>query len=234
MSFNHLNPFRLLNRGLIGIVNRLKTSLLTIPILIVILICTLQILGLFQLLELKFLDKLFQLRMSEGLEPRVVMITFDDADIAKFGKWPFQDNVVANLITTVKADNPRVIGLDLYRNLPVEPGFDKLKQVLQSTPNLVIAEKFVAPSVPPPPYIDYEKQVGFVDTVVDHDGTVRRGLLSIQKPNKEVIYSFSLKIALKYLEAENIFPQISSGSDRTVTLGKSKFSPLDSHQAGYA
>jgi adenylate cyclase len=233
MSFNHLNPFRLLNRGLIGIVNRLKTSLLTIPILIVILICTLQILGLFQLLELKFLDKLFQLRISEGLESRVVMITFDDSDIAKVGKWPFQDNVVANLITTVKADNPRVIGLDVYRNLPVEPGFDKLKQILQSTPNLIIAEKFVAPSVPPPPYIDYEKQVGFVDTVVDHDGTVRRGLLSIQKPNKEVIYSFSLKIALKYLEAENIFPQISSGSDRTVTLGKSKFSPLDSYQAGY-
>ena len=233
MSFNHLNPFRFLNSSLIGIANRLRTSLFTIPILIVILICTLQILGLFQLLELKFLDTLFQLRASEGLDPRIVMITFDDSDIAKVGKWPFTDNVVAKLLTTVKADNPKVIGLDVYRNLPVEPGFDNLKQVLLATPNLIIAEKFVKPSVLPPPYIDYENQVGFVDTVVDQDGTVRRGLLSIKKPSEEIIYSFSLKIALKYLESKNIFPQISSGGDRTVILGKSKFSPLDSHQAGY-
>jgi adenylate cyclase len=233
MSYNYLHPFRSLNKGIVEIVNRLRTSLFTIPILIVILICTLQTLGLFQLLELKLVDKFFQLRAPEGIDPRIVMITFDDRDIAKVGKWPFQDNVVAELITKVKKDNPKVIGLDVYRNLPVEPGFNELKQVFQSTPNLIVAEKFVNPSVQPPPYIDYE-QVGFVDTVVDEDGTVRRGLLSITKPNQDIIYSFSLKIALKYLASENIFPQLSSGSDRTVSLGKTKFSPLDSRQAGYA
>ncbi|WP_103670280.1 CHASE2 domain-containing protein [Pseudanabaena sp. BC1403] len=233
MSFNHLNPLRLLNKGIIRTVNKLQASIFTIPILIAILICSLQIFGLFQLLELKFLDRLFQLRSSEGLEPRIVIVTFDDSDIAKVGKWPFPDDVVAKLITTVKEGNPRLIGLDVYRNLPVEPGFDELKRVFQSTPNLIVAEKFVNPSVLPPSYIDYENQVGFVDTVVDQDGTVRRGLLSIEKPNGKIIYSFSIKIALKYLESENIFPQISSGDDRTVVLGKSKFAPLDPSQTGY-
>lgn len=76
--------------------------------------------------------------------------------------------------------------------------------------------------------------MGFVDTVVDLDGTVRRGLLSIEKPNGELLYSFSIKIALKYLGSNNIFPQLPSGNDLTVTLGKSTFSPLDSYQAGYA
>jgi adenylate cyclase len=233
MSFNHLNPLRFLNKGIIRTVNKLQTSIFTIPILIVILICSLQIFGLFQLFELKFLDTLFQLRTSEGLESRIVMVTFDDRDIARVGKWPFPDDVVAKLIAKVKADNPRIIGLDVYRNLPVEPGFDELKQVFQSTPNLIVAEKFVNPNVLPPPYIDYKNQVGFVDTVVDQDGTVRRGLLSIEKPNGEIIYSFSTKIALNYLVSENIIPQISSDKDQTVVLGKSRFSPLGSHQTGY-
>jgi diguanylate cyclase (GGDEF)-like protein len=202
--------------------------------LIVTLVILVQVFGAFQLLELRFLDKLFEFRNAESLDPKIVIITFDDDDIAKIGKWPFSDAVVANLITTVKSGNPRVMGLDVYRNLPVEPGFEELKRVFTSSPNLIVAEKFVNPSVLPPPYIDYEKQVGFVDTVVDLDGTVRRGLLSIEKPNGELLYSFSIKIALKYLGSNNIFPQLPSGNDLTVSLGKSTFSPLDSYQAGYA
>jgi diguanylate cyclase (GGDEF)-like protein len=199
----------------------------------VILICSLQIFGLFQLFELKFLDQLFQLRASEGLESRIVMVTFDDRDIARVGRWPFPDDVVAKLITQVNAGNPRVIGLDVYRDLPVEPGFEELKKVFQSTPNLIVAEKFVHPSVLPPPYIDYKNQVGFVDTVVDQDGAVRRGLLSIEKPNGEIIYSFSIKIALNYLASKGITPQASSDKDHTVVLGKSKFTPLGSYHVGY-
>ncbi len=234
MSFNHLNPLRRLNKSLIRAVEKVQSSIFTAPILIVTLVILDQVFGAFQLLELRFLDKLFEFRNAESLDPKIVVITFDDDDIAKIGKWPFSDAVVANLITTVKLGNPRVMGLDVYRNLPIEPGFEELKRVFNSSPNLIVAEKFVNPSVPPPPYIDYEKQVGFVDTVVDLDGTVRRGLLSIEKPNGELLYSFSIKIALKYLGSNNIFPQLPSGNDLTVTLGKSTFSPLDSYQAGYA
>lgn len=203
MSFNHLNPLRRLNKSLIRAVEKVQSSIFTAPILIVTLVILVQVFGAFQLLELRFLDKLFEFRNAESLDPKIVVITFDDDDIAKIGKWPFSDAVVANLITTVKLGNPRVMGLDVYRNLPIEPGFEELKRVFNSSPNLIVAEKFVNPSVPPPPYIDYEKQVGFVDTVVDLDGTVRRGLLSIEKPNGELLYSFSIKIALKYLGSNN-------------------------------
>jgi CHASE2 domain-containing sensor protein len=97
--------------------------------LIVTLVILVQVFGAFQLLELRFLDKLFEFRNAESLDPKIVIITFDDDDIAKIGKWPFSDAVVANLITTVKSGNPRVMGLDVYRNLPVEPGFEELKRV---------------------------------------------------------------------------------------------------------
>ncbi len=200
-----------------------------------------QIIGALQLLEWELSDQFFRWRPSEGLESRIVIVTFDEADITKVGKWPFSDVVVAKLLTTIQAENPRVIGLDVYRNLPVEKGYEELKRVFRSIPHLVGPEKIVDPSVPAPPDLNYVEQVGFVDVVVDPDGTVRRGLLSIEKVNGDVIYSFAIKIALKYLETEGISPQLEAGSgqrhpegNRTVNLGKSKIIPFESHQGGYA
>jgi diguanylate cyclase (GGDEF)-like protein len=193
-----------------------------------------QINGTFQLVEWKLLDVFFQVRSLEVVDPRIVMVTFDDTDIAKVGKWPFSDAVVAQLISKIKQDKPKVIGLDLYRNLTIEPGKEELDQLFSSTKNLIVTEKFVEPSVPPPPQVNYEEQVGFVDTVVDLDGTVRRALLSIQKPNGNLISSFGVKVAFKYLESLNIFPQPQGGMSGLVTLGKSEIKPLHSYQAGYA
>jgi adenylate cyclase len=224
-----LNLLHVLNK-FVSAANRFRGSIFALAILIAVIIFAAQTTGIFALLECNLLDKFFQIRASEGVEPKVVMIVFDDNDIAQIGRWPFADDVVANLLTKVRNGKPKVIGLDIYRNLPVETGLQELKLVLQSTPNLIVAEKFVNPSVPPPSYINYENQVGFVDVVVDEDGIVRRGLLSMQKPNGDIIYSFAIKIALQYLQAENVFPQVSTGIDRAVTLGKAKILP---YQSGY-
>ena len=193
-----------------------------------------QINGAFQLVEWKLLDSFFQARSLEQVDPRIVVVTFDDTDITKVGKWPFSDAVVAELISKIKQDKPKVIGLDLYRNLTIEPGKEELNQLFSSTENLIVTEKFVEPSVPPPPQVNYEEQVGFVDTVVDLDGTVRRALLSIGKPNGNVISSFGVKVAFKYLESLNIFPQPQGGMTGLVTIGKSEIKPFYSYQAGYA
>ncbi len=224
-----MNLLRVLNK-FVSAANRFRSSIFALAILIAIIIFAAQTTGIFELLECNLLDKFFQIRASEGMEARIVMITFDDGDISKIGKWPFSDQVVAKLLTKVRNGKPRSIGLDMYRNLPVDSGFEELKSVLQSTPNLIVAEKFVQPSVPSPNYINYDQQVGFVDVMVDEDGIVRRGLLSVEKDGGDVIYSFAIKIALQYLQAENIFPQISTGSDRAVTLGKAKILP---YQSGY-
>jgi diguanylate cyclase (GGDEF)-like protein len=193
-----------------------------------------QINGTFQLVEWKLLDSFFQMRSLEKVDPQIVMVTFDDTDIARVGKWPFSDAVVARLISKIKQDKPKVIGLDLYRNLTVEPGKEELNQLFSSTKNLIVTEKFVEPSVPPPPQVNYEEQVGFVDTVVDLDGTVRRALLSIEKPNGNLISSFGVKVAFKYLESLNIFAQPQGGMTGLVTLGKLEIKPFHSYQAGYA
>ncbi|MCA6624222.1 MAG: CHASE2 domain-containing protein, partial [Pseudanabaena sp. M165S2SP1A06QC] len=89
MSFNHLNPLRRLNKSLIRAVEKVQSSIFTAPILIVTLVILVQVFGAFQLLELRFLDKLFEFRNAESLDPKIVIITFDDDDIAKIGKCPF-------------------------------------------------------------------------------------------------------------------------------------------------
>lgn len=82
--------------------------------------------GVFQLLEWAVLDQLFRLRPSEPTESRLVLVTIDESDLIALGKWPISDETLAQLIEKIRDQNPRVIGLNLYRDLPVEPGHQKL------------------------------------------------------------------------------------------------------------
>jgi adenylate cyclase len=233
MDFKKLYLFRFLNRK-IYTTRKFWGSLIAIPLLIAAIVFVSQLVGGFQLLEWRLLDRFFQWRSPEGIDSRIVVVTYGEEDIAKIGKWPFSDAVVADLITKIESGQPRVLGLDIYRNLPVEPGSSSLKRIFQSTPNLVGVEKYVSPSVAPPPDLNYADQVGFVDVVVDLDGTVRRGVLSIEKTDGNVIYSFATKIALKYLGAEGIAPQPDPQNPYRIDLGKTRITPFEPSQGGYA
>jgi adenylate cyclase len=232
-----LKPYHFLNKIFSRIIepgNGSLVKLFLIPIAIAIFVLASQFGGGLQLLEWKLFDQFVQWRPAESVDSRIVIVTFNEEDISKIGKWPFADNVVAKLLKTIRTENPRVIGLDVYRNLPVEPGYAELKEVLRTTPSLIMPEKIVNPPVPAPLSMTNGNQVGFVDVVVDNDGTLRRGLLSVEKPGGKVVYGFGLKIALKYLEPEGIVPQQEAESRAKVSLGKIQVLPFESFQGGYA
>lgn len=92
----------------------------------------------------------FRLRPTEPLAPHIILVTIDESELTRLGQWPLSDALLAELLKKVKAQQPRAIGLDLYRNFPVEPGHQELVSVFQSTPNLVGVEKAVNNKVPPP------------------------------------------------------------------------------------
>ncbi|MBD0300746.1 MAG: CHASE2 domain-containing protein, partial [Tolypothrix sp. T3-bin4] len=100
-------------------------------------------LGFFQLWEWVTHDHFFRLRPREPVDTRLVIVTIDESDIQKVGQWPISDAVLAKVIKNLKAQKPRAIGLDLYRDLPVEPGHQALVNVFKSTPNLIGVEKVV-------------------------------------------------------------------------------------------
>lgn len=193
-------------------------------------------LGLLQGLEWQGFDQFVSWRSREPLDQRIAIITIDEQDITQVG-YPLPDRVLAQAITLIKAQQPRAIGLDLYRDLPVEPGHTELLSVFQSTPNLFGIEKVVGDDaagapVAPPPGLAAKDQVGFADQIEDADGKVRRALLSVQTEH-EVRYSLALKLSLHYLAATGITEQALDQSGQRLQLGKAIFEKFAANDGGY-
>jgi CHASE2 domain-containing sensor protein len=193
-------------------------------------IILLRLTGLLQGVEWDVFDQFVQLRPLEPPDPRLVLVTIDEKDITQIGQWPLPDAVLARAINNLKAHNPSAIGIDLYRDLPVEPGHQTLVEVMKSTPNLIGVEKVVGSQVAPPATLSQLGQIAFVDIVLDADGKVRRGLMSAQL--KDGIHmSLGVTLALRYLEAKGVTLQ--QAGEHQFKLGKARLIPFDGNDGGY-
>lgn len=190
--------------------------------------------GTLQLLESAVLDRWFRLRPLESGESRVVIVTIDEPDISRLGSWPMRDATLAKLLEKLKQQQPKAIGLDFYRNLPVEPGHQELLKVFASTPNLIGIKKAASNAsslaVEPPPILQDRDQVAVSDLVLDADGKVRRHLLSVRNRQGKTTMTLGTKLALAYLEGQNIQPEVNG---TLIKLGKAKFRPLQENEGGY-
>ncbi|MEA5464960.1 CHASE2 domain-containing protein [Leptothoe sp. PORK10 BA2] len=193
----------------------------------------LTLLGAFQLLEWAALDSWFRLRPLEKRDPRIVIIEITEKDITEGMRWPINDQLMANLIEQVAAQNPRVIGLDIYRDFPLEPGHQDLIRVMQSTPQLIGIEKVFGEIVAPPPSLDHDTQIGIADFVVDADGKIRRSLLSSLTTDNQVKFSLGAKLALKYLAVEGISPQVINEQPQIYQVGQARFQRFEQNDGGY-
>jgi len=190
--------------------------------------------GLFQLLEWASLDQFFRLRPQEPVDSRIAIVTINESDISKVGRWPIPDAVLAEALEKIKAQHPRVIGLTLYRDLPVEPGHRQLVEVFKSTPNLLGVEKVVGETVAPPPTLQQLHQVTIADLVLDGDGKVRRALISVRLASGETKLSLGTQLASIYLQREGVLPQKLSGSrEGKLRLGKATLMPFQGNDGGY-
>ncbi|MEQ8466486.1 CHASE2 domain-containing protein [Coleofasciculus sp. E1-EBD-02] len=200
------------------------------------LVILLRLLGFLQTWEWAALDQYFRWRPQGPVDERILIVGISEADLKKVGQWPIPDNVLAELLKKIKAQNPRVIGLDLYRDLPVLPGHDELVNVFETTPNLIGIEKInqqdPSASVAPPPVLDQREQVGFNNVVIDADGKLRRSLLYMLD-NDQVSFSFSMRLALMYLAEQDIISQPSQTNPLMIHLGKGTFQPFSANDGGY-
>jgi adenylate cyclase len=193
-------------------------------------------LGTFESLELAAYDLCIRLRsdVSEP-NPRIVLVTVTEDDIRKQGRWPLTDDVLAQALEILSQSHPRAIGVDIYRDIPVPPGHDRLNAILTSNRRIIVTTKFAddpASAIPPPPILNGTEQVGFNDIPIDADGIVRRGLL-LMDDGKQTLYSFSLRQALLYLQAEGIMPQPDPSNPEHMRLGKTTFHPFESNDGAY-
>ncbi|WP_448269417.1 CHASE2 domain-containing protein [Nostoc sp. DSM 114159] len=192
--------------------------------------------GLLQSLELAALDQFFRLRPNEPPENRITIVVIDEAYLNEVGSWPIPDAKIAQLLQKLNVHKPRAIGLDIYRNLPVEPGNQELRNVYQSTPNLIGIELLANDnnknfSVSPPLRLNRD-QVGFNNVLYDLDGKVRRSLL-YWHVKSEVHESFALKLALLYLKSKGITPTKAKSNPEYLQLGKAAFTRFEANDGAY-
>jgi len=195
----------------------------------------LRMFGLLQPAELAALDQLSCLRPEEPVDPRIVIVGIDEQDLQQLQEWPVSDQKMAELLQKLASYQPRAIGLDIYRDFPVGAGHAELKHIFETTPNLIGIEKLedeFSFAVAPPAALRQRDQVGFNNVVADTDGRIRRSLL-YWTVDGQTHTSLALKLALIYLQAENIQPKPANVNSDYLQLGQAVFHPFQPSDGGY-
>ncbi|MEH2295866.1 CHASE2 domain-containing protein [Nostoc sp.] len=218
-----------------------KSSTVSFAIGITIFILLLRFIGLLQGMEWNMFDSFLQQKLQAGIDSRIVVITIDERDLQQIGQYPIPDSILVKMLKKLKSYQPKLIGLDLYRDLPVEPGYQELVELFKNTPNLIGVDKVVGTKVAPPRVLAQLDQVGFSDQVLDGDGKVRRALLTVRSsqtltqpyPKNQLRQSFALKLALQYLKTVGITPHPHPQNRHNIQLGKALLIPLQPFDGGY-
>lgn len=203
-------------------------------IAVIVLVILVRLTGSLQFIEWVTLDSFLRLRPSEPIDERVVIVGINEEDIRRIKDYPIPDREIAKLLRTLQKYQPRVIGLDIVRDISVEPGHAELVAAFKDIKNLIAVEKVIPISIKRPPDLPSE-QIGFVDYLSDDDGKVRRALLGTNRPEDDKKYAFSLplQLAKTYLKAEGI--ELSNGiRDReAMRFGSTELPRFFPNSGGY-
>lgn len=207
-----------------------------VPGLLVIgLVVFLRLLGLLQPLEWLTLGYLMRLRPAEPIDERILIVGINEDDIQAVGTYPIPDAEIAELIEALQAHQPRVIGLDIIRDQPVQPGYDQLNQVFQRYSNIVAIEQAIPDEmgkpIQPPPNLPPE-QIGFADLVLDQDDVLRRALVGTPT---DAGYKFSLPLLLteRYLNQEGLVLENGIRDPEAMRFGNTELTRVHPNAGGY-
>jgi len=152
--------------------------------------------GSLQGLELVTLDSFLRLRPAEAKDDRIILVGIDQADMQKTG-YPIQERALIDLLNTLQAYRPAVIGLHILQNQIAQTSKTELFTALKQPQKLIVAEKVLPASDQIPPPLGFPaKQVGLIDLIPDGDNHVRRTILGTFDPINPETYKLSLTISL--------------------------------------
>ncbi|NJN22458.1 MAG: CHASE2 domain-containing protein [Leptolyngbya sp. RL_3_1] len=200
------------------------------------LIIGLQLLGVLQPFELKALDVFMRLRPPESADSRVLVVRVTEADFQALGEYPLSDRTVLQLLQTLNAHQPRLIGLDLYRDIPQGEGHGDLTDYWRQHPEVygVCKMSSLGDVGIAPPTLAPAEQMGFADVVVDNDQVLRRQLLVQTPPPASpctAAYSLSALLALHYLNDAGKTIAFTEADD--LVLDGRRVPRLTAHSGGY-
>ncbi|MCG9891325.1 MAG: adenylate/guanylate cyclase domain-containing protein [Thermosynechococcaceae cyanobacterium MS004] len=195
-------------------------------------ILALRTLGTLEWIELVTYDWMVRRQSPRPPDTRILVVGITEQDIQdRDGMLQFPDQVYADLFAKLLAAKPRAVGLDIWRDRPVEPGHAAFVQQLQRSDRIIGITKLGdanQPAIAPPKALPPE-QIGFNDVLVDKDDVIRRVLLF----GPEESTAFSLQLALRYLRDDKIESEASPLNPAYMRLGPTDFIPLQSSEGGY-
>ncbi|MBD1830893.1 CHASE2 domain-containing protein [Microcoleus sp. FACHB-61] len=205
-------------------------------VMVIVAVMMARLSGALQFWELVAFDRFLRLRPPEPMDERIVIVGITEEDIQRARTYPIPDRDIADLLKRLQTYRPIAIGLDIVRDIPVEPGNAELTSVFRSSKNAIGVEIALPDrsgfTVAPPPALPPE-QVGFADAVLDADGYQRRSLLGAGSHQQEYRFSFAIRLAELYLATRGI--KLGNGiRDReAMRFGSIEFTRVQSNSGGY-
>ncbi|NEQ42216.1 MAG: CHASE2 domain-containing protein [Leptolyngbya sp. SIOISBB] len=219
----------------VPVTKRWRSALVASGVIAVLLLVTRSLGGL-QPWELRAYDRLLQQRLPQATPERLLVVEATEADVNRYG-YPLPDAVLAEVIERLEPYNPRLIGLDIFRDRPEADS--PLQPLFETQENLVglcsvrVGAQAEQSGIAPPPNLSSDR-LGFSNVVEDHDGVMRRHLLFMTPEADDPCatpFSLSALLAIKYLYAEGIEPQ--NLPDERLQLGQATFAPLHAQSGPY-
>ncbi len=191
-------------------------------------------------LEIKAYDQFVVWKAKQhAIDPRIVLIGINENDFKQWG-WPLGDKLLVKLLQELIPLNPKVIGLDLYRERAIPssyetsiyPEFEVLNRLLRDQSNIIGIENYQvlkSNDIKAPPGLVGSQRVGFNDMIRDKDSIVRRGFIYLHH-NKQLHFSFPFKLFEKYTGKQI---QTNFKSPDAFLLGKGRIAPFSKKDGGY-
>ena len=217
-------------------------TVLILSVVVTALVMGVRYLGFLQTTELKAFDQLLRLRPSEQPDRRLLVVAIAEDDFQlpeqQQRKGSLSDRALALLVQKLEQYQPRAIGLDIYRDFPVDAKEAALANWMRRSDRFIaickVSEPQInEPGVSPPPEIPTARQ-GFSDFVKDSDGILRRHLIAMKASDSSPCttpYAFSAQLAFRYLEAEGISVKYTKKKD--LQIGQVVFRRLRMNIGGY-
>ncbi|KST62041.1 CHASE2 domain-containing protein [Mastigocoleus testarum] len=216
-------------------------SPILVSTLTAILIIGIRSLGLLQTWELVAFDSLMQQRPKEEQDRRILLVTITEDDVrsqavAERGASSLSNRSLDRLIKKLQENQARVIGLDIYREIPVEIKYQDLITTMQKSDRFFAIclygqadgkSGIRAPQEVPP------RSQGFNNVLFDKDRVIRRHLLAVSNDAFpcENQYAFNWHLATRYLEDKGI--QTEFTQDNYLKLRNIVFRTVKHNSGGY-
>lgn len=161
-----------------------KDFLLYILLTLVLPIFIAQSLGLLQPLEYALYDFCYYINPLEKVDERIIIVKWDEDCIKRFNQGVISDKTLIKVLEKIEQQKPRLIGIDLYRNVSTPSlelnkienaeAWSRLSEIFNEQDNIIGIKKILEPKIDPPIILERKESVASADLSLDSDSIVRK------------------------------------------------------------